>query len=43
MRRLLVVSAVVALVATTPAQAITFGQPDGNRHPNVGRVVIKSA
>ncbi len=43
MRRLLVVSAVVALVATTPAQAITFGQPDGNRHPNVGSIVVKLA
>jgi hypothetical protein len=43
MRRLLLVCAVVALAATTPAQAITFGQPDGNRHPNVGSIVVKLA
>ena len=30
--------AVAAILATT-AQAITFGQPDGNRHPNVGALV----
>jgi len=41
MRRNLV--AVVALVAlllvVAPAQAITNGQPDGNKHPNVGALV----
>lgn len=26
----------VLLVTVTPARAITFGEPDGNRHPNVG-------
>ena len=41
MRRLLLLTAAVALMATTPADAITFGQRDGNRHPNVGRLVIK--
>jgi secreted trypsin-like serine protease len=30
--------AVLALTLTTPAQAITFGQPDEGRHPNVGAV-----
>jgi secreted trypsin-like serine protease len=30
----------VSLVLTVgPAQAITFGQPDGNRHPNVGALL----
>jgi len=41
MRRLIVV--VMGLVATMmlvgPAVAITFGQPDGNRHPNVGALL----
>jgi hypothetical protein len=30
----------VPLVAGGPAQAITNGQPDGNRHPNVGLMVV---
>jgi secreted trypsin-like serine protease len=29
----------VALVATGPAGAITFGKPDGNLHPNVGALL----
>jgi secreted trypsin-like serine protease len=29
----------IALVATGPAGAITFGKPDGNRHPNVGALL----
>jgi hypothetical protein len=38
---LLVAGALVAsLVAIAPAQAITNGQPDGNRHPNVGLMVV---
>lgn len=41
MRRLLLVTVVTALLATAPALAITFGQPDGNRHPNVGVVIVK--
>src|SRR5919201_459622 len=28
------------LIAAGPAQAITNGQPDGNRHPNVGLMVV---
>jgi len=28
------------LLTATPAQAITFGQPDGDQHPNVGSLVI---
>jgi hypothetical protein len=42
MRRLTALLAVVvALTLTAPAQSITFGQPDGNRHPNVGALVVK--
>ena len=38
---LLVAGALVAsLVAIASAQAITNGQPDGNRHPNVGLMVV---
>jgi hypothetical protein len=38
MRRFLLVAAIVgtALATAAPASAITFGQLDGNRHPNVG-------
>ena len=41
-RSILLVAAVLAasLVAVGPAQAITNGQPDGNRHPNVGLMVV---
>lgn len=28
------------MVTVTPVGAITFGQPDGNRHPNVGLIVV---
>jgi secreted trypsin-like serine protease len=40
--RCLLVTGVLAasLVAVGPAQAITGGQPDGNRHPNVGLMVV---
>jgi secreted trypsin-like serine protease len=31
----------VALLLVTPALAITFGEPDGNRHPNVGTMIPK--
>jgi Trypsin len=43
MRRLLVIFVVAAtlMAATAPAQAITFGQPDGNRHPYVGVMILK--
>ena len=30
---------VAALVCGGVASAITYGQPDGNRHPNVGALV----
>src|ERR671916_3218296 len=39
MRKILVLAAAIALVAATTASAITFGEPDGNRHPNVGALV----
>ena len=40
--RFLLVAGVLAalLVSVGPAQAITGGQPDGNRHPNVGLMVV---
>ena len=34
------VAAVVALAAAAPASAITGGEPDGNRHPNVGLILF---
>src|ERR671936_1716345 len=43
MRRSLALFAVAALAALSlaagPAGAITFGQPDGNLHPNVGALL----
>jgi secreted trypsin-like serine protease len=33
------VAAMTTVVVTTGANAITFGEPDGNRHPNVGALV----
>jgi hypothetical protein len=41
-RWILLVAGVLAasLVAAGPAQAITHGQPDGTRHPNVGLMVV---
>jgi hypothetical protein len=42
MRRVLLalaMMAVVVLMAAGVASAITNGQPDGNRHPNVGGLV----
>jgi hypothetical protein len=40
-RRLLVIAMTVlaALIVALPAFAITYGQADGNRHPNVGALV----
>jgi V8-like Glu-specific endopeptidase len=32
--------ALALVMAATPAHAITWGQVDGNRHPNVGAVVV---
>ena len=42
MRRLFILIFAFALVwaGAAPASAITFGQPDGDLHPNVGVVVI---
>ena len=40
MRRSLFVAIVLAVLAwAAPAQAITYGVPDGNGHPNVGGLV----
>lgn len=43
-RRVQVLSIALALqlviVVAGPASAITFGEPDGNRHPNVGSIVV---
>jgi secreted trypsin-like serine protease len=39
MRKILALAAVIAAVSATTAQAITFGEPDGTRHPNVGALV----
>jgi secreted trypsin-like serine protease len=39
MKRIVFVVTLAALVASMPAAAITYGQPDGNRHPNVGAVI----
>lgn len=44
MRRLIVLVAALSalwLMAAPPAGAIVYGQPDGNRHPNVGTYVIE--
>jgi secreted trypsin-like serine protease len=43
MRRAFALCSLVAawiLVASAPAGAIVYGQPDGNRHPNVGMMVV---
>lgn len=40
-RLLFCAGAVVMLVAVAPALAITFGQPDGSRHPYVGALVVE--
>src|SRR5215210_2259493 len=45
MRRNLVVIAALAalLLVVAPAHAITYGEPDGNNHPNVGGLVAAKA
>ena len=35
----LIMAVVVLLLLAAPAKAITYGQPDGNKHPNVGALV----
>lgn len=42
-RKLFVLSLVLLLlfVSFTPAQAISYGTPDGNDHPNVGSMVVR--
>jgi len=35
------VGVVATIMAVGPAAAITFGQPDGNRHPNVGALLAE--
>jgi V8-like Glu-specific endopeptidase len=43
-RKLLVIIVFVMLLAdTTPVRAITYGEPDGNGHPNVGGLVAAQA
>jgi hypothetical protein len=37
---LLATMALAMVLATGMASAITYGQPDGNRHPNVGALVV---
>jgi secreted trypsin-like serine protease len=32
---------IVALIIVIPVQAITFGQPDGDGHPNVGAMIVQ--
>ena len=41
MRSKLLLAAVAAfLAAAAPASAITYGEPDGNRHPEVGALLL---
>ena len=39
MKKLLALAAAIAALAVPSAQAITYGQPDGNLHPQVGALV----
>ena len=39
---LAVLAAVAALASAQTARAITFGEPDNGRHPNVGAVMLRS-
>ncbi|HEX9945335.1 MAG TPA: trypsin-like serine protease [Thermoanaerobaculia bacterium] len=41
MHKLLVFVGAALLAASLPAGAITYGQPDGNGHPNVGAIVAE--
>ena len=40
-RKSLLLSAMVSLLVSARADAITYGQPDGNGHPNVGAIVAE--
>ena len=42
MKRSFILVAVLAVVGVGAAQAITYGQPDGNRHPSTGALVYFS-
>jgi hypothetical protein len=43
-RKLLIITLLVTLLSmATPVYAITYGQPDGNGHPNVGGLVAAQA
>ena len=42
MRRLIIITALAALTAVSPAAAITNGSPDGQGHPNVGGLVAET-
>ncbi len=39
MKKVLVAAVLAAMIVTLPASAITYGQPDGNLHPNVGAMI----
>lgn len=41
MKRLLLVAVIAVVALTASVAAITYGYPDGNRHPNVGALVGK--
>jgi hypothetical protein len=43
MRKLSILLALplILIVAVVPASAITFGQPDGDNHPNVGAMIVQ--
>jgi secreted trypsin-like serine protease len=38
---ILSITLILLLALTTPALAITYGEPDGNTHPNVGSIVLQ--
>jgi hypothetical protein len=42
-RKIVILSTILILAFAlfTPAQAISYGVPDGNGHPNVGAIVLQ--
>lgn len=43
MKRLVLAATIVAILAVTAGlRAVTFGQPDGNRHPYVGTIIFQT-